>query len=173
MQGGRPAPRRSSGTRYTQPGPVGRTPHHDYRTGPAAQKSLRGAFPILNQRLSTVSMSKRLRGGGIVLVILLVFFFAQLTRVQVSNARVSSKRSRTSALSPRSCTHPVARFWISMAPGWPTLETHETSPSNPQSCASKCSLHKKLTQVPHPLPSTSPELRICWHLRFLVWMLTT
>lgn len=83
MQGGRPAPRRSSGTRYTQPGPVGRTPHHDYRTGPAAQKSLRGAFPILNQRLSTVSMSKRLRGGGIVLVILLVFFFAQLTRVQV------------------------------------------------------------------------------------------
>ena len=83
MQGGRPAPRRSSGPHYTQPGPVGRTPHHDYRTGPAAQKSLRGAFPILNQRLSTVSMSKRLRGGGIVLVILLVFFFAQLTRVQV------------------------------------------------------------------------------------------
>ena len=83
MQGGRPAPRRSSGPHYTQPGPVGRSPHHNYRTGPAAQKSLRGTFPILNQRLSSVSMGKRLRGGGIVLVVLLVFFFAQLTRVQV------------------------------------------------------------------------------------------
>lgn len=83
MQGGRPAPRRSSGPHYTQPGPVGRTPHHDYGESSTGTKGLRGTFPLLNQRLSTVSLDKRLRGGGIVLVVLLVFFFAQLTRVQV------------------------------------------------------------------------------------------
>lgn len=92
MAGGRPNPRPSSGPRYEQPRPVGRTHHSDYHDN---HGSFSSSFRFLSEKLYSVSSQKRLRSGGILLVILLVLLFLQLGRVQVIQRSALQEQGRS------------------------------------------------------------------------------
>lgn len=148
MQGGRPAPRRSSGPRYTQTGPVGRTPHHDYSRSSQPQNG-HSPFPALEQRLSTVSMDKRFRYGRVILIVVLVLFIPALIYAQI----IERPRLLKEAQSQRAVTQ------ILYAPRGEIRDVHGTRLAysrDARNLTFQPSVVRKQMQAAHDADSTAP-----------------
>lgn len=92
MTGGRPSPRRPSGPHYEQPRPVGRT-HTQARQQPHG--NFGSSFRVLEEKLYSVSYGNRIRSGGIILIVLLVLLFLQLSRVQIIQRSTLQEQGRS------------------------------------------------------------------------------